>query len=362
MYCLYFILTVIIVGSPLDNHIKYGNYFWVFGIYILIYGTKLTLAIFIFIGLFIRFIHKLFRKNALLKVSLNIKPFAYTGIVFGVFVFACILYGFIITKTDFTVRHYTLKFRDLPSAFESLKIIHISDAHLGSFTDSADIVRAADLIKRENPDILFFTGDMINVSYVEALPYIDIFKKINPKYGKYSVLGNHDIGDYAKWDMLINQKELNEEILKCEKRMGFTILTDTNVKIYAGNDSLFIAGVNNCGSPPFKRRGDLNKAIIGTDSNRFIIFLTHDPAIWSGEVVNKTNIQLTLSGHTHGMQLGIISRFFKWSPIALKYNYWLGLYESNDQYLVINSGLGFLGFPGRIGIPPEITVINLKKK
>lgn len=362
MYFLYFIATLIFVGSPLDNPVKYRAYFWVFGVFILLYAPKFIMALVISTGYFLKLMLRIFLKKVVEKSNFNLKYFAKTGIVCGAAVFLILLYGFIITKTNFAVRHYSLEFNNLPVSFNNLKIVHISDAHLGSFSNKDEVKKAVNLIRKENPDILFFTGDLINVSYIETIPYKDAFKEIKPKYGMYSILGNHDIGDYAKWDTIPNQGVLNNKLIQAEKNMGFNVLIDTNIKIFAGKDSICIAGVNNCGPHPFKRRGNIKRALQGIENNNFVILLTHDAAIWSGEIADKTNVNLTLAGHTHGMQLGIDTKYFKWSPIAIKYKYWFGLYEFDEQYLFVNSGLGFLGFPGRIGIAPEISVITLKKR
>jgi predicted MPP superfamily phosphohydrolase len=355
-------VNLIIVGSPLDDYVKYSAYFWVFGIYLIIYIPKLIISIFLLINLLLKTVVDIITKAFNKKIKFNSLYISSLGLLAGFVSFLLVLNGFIFTKNDFIVKEQTLYFNNLPASFENFKIVQISDLHLGSFHNKSVIEKAIGLIESQKPDMLFFTGDMINVTNKETIPYITLLNNIKTNYGKFSVLGNHDIGDYAKWDTVPGQKKINEELIKCERQMGFNVLIDTSFKIFKGQDSIYIAGVNNCGNYPFKKAGDLKKALKNIDEKAFVILLAHDPAQWSGEVVGKTNIPLTLSGHTHGMQLGINSGNIKWSPISLKYKYWLGLYKNNLQYLYVNPGLGFLGFPGRIGIKPEITVLKLKRQ
>lgn len=362
LYCLYFVANLIIVGSPLDDYVKYSAYFWVFGIYLIIYIPKLIISVFLLINLLLKTVVNIITKAFNKKIKFNSLYISSLGLLSGFVILILVLYGFVFTKTDFIVKEQNLYFNNLPVSFENFKIVQISDLHLGSFHNKSVVEKAIGLIESQKPDILVFTGDMINVTNKETIPYITLLNSIKTNYGKFSVLGNHDIGDYAKWDTVPGQKKINEELIKCERQMGFNVLIDTNFKILKGSDSIYLAGVNNCGNYPFKKAGDLKKALRDIDEKAFVILLAHDPAQWAGEVVGKTKIPLTLSGHTHGMQLGINTNKIKWSPISLKYKYWLGLYENNLQYLYVNPGLGFLGFPGRIGVKPEITVIKLKRQ
>jgi hypothetical protein len=359
---LYFVANLIIVGSPLDDYVKYSAYFWVFGIYLIIYIPKLIISVFLLINLLLKTVVNIITKAFNKKIKFNSLYISSLGLLSGFVILILVLYGFVFTKTDFIVKEQNLYFNNLPVSFENFKIVQISDLHLGSFHNKSVVEKAIGLIESQKPDILVFTGDMINVTNKETIPYITLLNSIKTNYGKFSVLGNHDIGDYAKWDTVPGQKKINEELIKCERQMGFNVLIDTNFKILKGSDSIYLAGVNNCGNYPFKKAGDLKKALRDIDEKAFVILLAHDPAQWAGEVVGKTKIPLTLSGHTHGMQLGINTNKIKWSPISLKYKYWLGLYENNLQYLYVNPGLGFLGFPGRIGVKPEITVIKLKRQ
>lgn len=362
LYCLYFFLSLFLIGSPLDDFVKYRSFFWVFGVYLIIYIPKLIISIVLLLNFVIRVFYDLFAKVFKLKKQFNFKIFAYFGLAAGIITFIIIIRGFVFTKTDFVVKEYSVYLKNLPSDFDNFRIVQISDFHLGSFSDSSVVKRALGIVKLQKSDMVVFTGDMVNVTFKETLPYIFLFREIEPKYGKFSVLGNHDMGDYAKWDSIPEQKYLNCQLILCEKQMGFKILNDTNYKIFKGKDSIYIAGVNNCGSYPFKKTGNFDKSLQNISKDAFTIFLTHDPALWSSQIVGKANIALTLSGHTHGMQLGINTGNVKWSPISFKYRYWLGWFNFSGQYLYVNPGVGFLGFPGRIGILPEITVFTLKKK
>ena len=277
--------------------------------------------------------------------------------------FLSLLYGMTIGKYNFRVIKQTLFFPDLPDAFEDFQITHISDVHSGSFDDAEKINYAIDLINAQNSDLILFTGDIVNTHAKEMNPWIEIFNKIQEhKFGKFSVLGNHDYGEYIDWSNQ-TEKEVNFEAIKnLHQQIGFDLLLNQNVKIQKGNNEIAIVGVENWGLH-FKKAGDLNKAAAGLSKEEFKIVMSHDPTHWDAEI-NKHNkdFHLTLSGHTHGLQFGIeIPGFFKWSPAQYVYEQWAGLYEKAGKYIYVNRGFGFHAYPGRVGIMPEITVIVLKK-
>ena len=277
--------------------------------------------------------------------------------------FASILYGMYKGKYNFKVLKYTLHFEDLPKAFDGFRLTQISDVHSGSFDNMDKVSYAIDLINEQQSDVVLFTGDMVNNKAEEMKPYVDIFKKLNAKEGLYSVLGNHDYGDYVRWNSDDDKKQNLEDLKAIQKEIGFDLLLNENRFIERDGERIAIIGVENWGKGGFKKAGDLKKASSRVDNEDFKILLSHDPSHWDAEVVNdKNHYHLTLSGHTHGMQFGIeIPGWFKWSPVKWRYKQWAGIYESLGQYINVNRGFGYLAFPGRVGIWPEITVIELKK-
>ena len=277
--------------------------------------------------------------------------------------FLSLIYGMTIGKYNFKVIKQTLFFPDLPDAFDGFKITQISDVHSGSFDNPEKIQYAIDLVNEQDSDMILFTGDIVNTHAKEMHPWIDTFNKIKKhEFGKYSVLGNHDYGEYVDW----TSKEAKEENFVAIKNLygqiGFNLLLNQNVKIKKGSDEIAIVGVENWGKN-FGERGDVNIAAADLKKEDFKILMSHDPSHWEYVVKNhEKHFQLTLAGHTHGFQFGIeIPGFFKWSPVEYVYKQWAGLYENVGRYIYVNRGLGFHAYPGRVGIMPEITVIELKK-
>ena len=276
--------------------------------------------------------------------------------------FLSMLYGSTKGKYNFKVINIKLDFANLPSAFDGLKLVHISDIHSGSFDSLEAVQRGIDLINAQNADIICFTGDLVNNDSREIEPFIQDFKALKSKYGIYSCLGNHDYGDYKHWKSKEVKQQNLETLFKHHQAMGFKLLNNSNVELTNKGEKIVILGVENWGKPPFPQHGDLDKALKNVNNADFKILLSHDPSHWDYKVLtHPTNIDLTLSGHTHGMQFGVEIPGFKWSPIKYLYPRWAGLYQEATQYLYVNRGFGFLGFPGRVGIWPEITVIELKK-
>ena len=276
--------------------------------------------------------------------------------------FVSFLYGMVKGKYNFKVLKYTLHFDDLPTAFDGYRITQISDIHSGSFDNKEKIEYAVNLINEQASDVIFFTGDMVNNIASEMLPWKDTFSKLTAKDGMYSVLGNHDYGDYVRWDTAENKADNLEELKKIEKEIGFDLMLNESRFIEKNGQRIAIVGVENWGKG-FKQKGDLKKASEQLNENDFKILLSHDPTHWQEQVINDDyHYHLTLSGHTHGMQFGIeIPGLIKWSPVKWRYKYWAGIYKEKGQYINVNRGFGFLAFPGRVGIWPEITVIELKK-
>ncbi|MEI6765849.1 MAG: metallophosphoesterase [Bacteroidota bacterium] len=287
---------------------------------------------------------------------------SYFGILTGVVFFFFTLYGITKGTTNFRVKEVSITYSNLPAAFDGFRIAQISDVHLGSFYYQQSVEKGISLLNEQKPDVILMTGDMVNVVSDEASHYVDLFKNLKPAYGKYAVLGNHDMGDYMKWDTLEGQHSRTDAVATIETAMGFTVLRNAHAVLHKNSDSIVLAGVDNWGLPPFKKYGNLNQALTGISPNAFTILLSHDPSHWDAEVVSKTKVALTLSGHTHAFQIGFDYGNIRWSPIFLKYKEYLGLYESGMQYLYVNPGFGFIGFAGRIGVPPEVTIITLRKK
>jgi uncharacterized protein len=277
--------------------------------------------------------------------------------------FLSLIYGITIGKYNFKVIKQNIFFPDLPDAFDGFTITHISDIHSGSFDKPEKINYAVDLINEQASDILLFTGDIVNAKAEEMHPWLDTFNRLTkPKHGKFSILGNHDYGAYLEWKSEKAREENFKEIKELHQQIDFKLLLNEHIKIKKGDDEIAIVGVENWGKH-FGQMGDVVKATKGISDSEFKILMSHDPSHWEEEVKNHTkNFQLTLSGHTHGMQFGIeIPGFFKWSLAQYVYKQWAGLYEHMGRYIYVNRGFGFHAYPGRVGIMPEITVIRLKK-
>ena len=277
--------------------------------------------------------------------------------------FLSLIYGVTKGKYNYKVIKQALFFPDLPDAFDGFTITHISDVHSGSFDNPDKINYAIDLINEQNSDMILFTGDIVNTHAKEMHPWIDTFKRIKEhQYGKYSVLGNHDYGEYVSWPTEAAKDENFQNIKDLHQQINFKLMLNESTKIKKGNDEIALVGVENWGTN-FKKAGNINLASANLAKEDFKILMSHDPSHWESEVKNhKKNFHLTLSGHTHGMQFGIeIPGIIKWSPIQYLYKQWAGLYENAGRYVYVNRGFGFHAYPGRVGIMPEITVIQLKK-
>jgi predicted MPP superfamily phosphohydrolase len=283
------------------------------------------------------------------------------GFVLAAIPFVSFMYGITKGKYRYVVRRHTLYFEDLPKAFDGFRIAQISDIHSGSLKDKAAVQGGIDLIKAQQADLFVFTGDLVNNEAQEIELWLEHFSQIKAPYGQFSILGNHDYGDYMAWRSP-QDKATNLQLLKHQHaRLGYRLLLDENVSIKKDGQQINLLGVENWGVG-FGQRGNLNKAMAGVDRQAFKVLLSHDPSHWEKEVKNyPSRIHLTLSGHTHGMQMGIEVAGFRWSPVQYRYPNWAGLVSERGRSLYINRGFGFHGFSGRVGIWPEITVIELKK-
>jgi predicted MPP superfamily phosphohydrolase len=270
------------------------------------------------------------------------------------------IYGFS-NKYNYDIKRVRLAYKNLPVGFKGLKIVQISDVHSGSFGNKKAVQKGIDLILKENADIIFFTGDLVNDRFVEMDQYIDVFDKLKAPMGVFSVLGNHDYGDYVQWDSIAGKKQNLENLKQVHKKLGWRLLVDEHVELKKGEDSIALIGIQNWSArKSFPKYGNLTQAYAGSNKYPFKILLSHDPTHWDAEVrPSFGDIDLMLAGHTHGMQFGLETPFFKWSPVQWVYRQWAGLYEEGNQKLYVNRGYGFIGYPGRVGILPEITVIEL---
>ena len=285
---------------------------------------------------------------------------SWLGLAAGSTLFGTLLYGFS-NKYKYHINRIPLSFSNLPGAFKGLKIVHISDIHSGSFMDKKAVMHGIEKIMKEKPDLILFTGDLVNDRASEMTDYMDVFNQLKAPMGVYSTLGNHDYGDYVRWESA-EAKHANLERLKAvHGELGWRLLMNEHVIFERGEDKIALLGIENWSAKGnFPKYGKLTEAHPGTESLPFKILMSHDPSHWDAEVVPKyKDIDLMLSGHTHGMQFGVDLPGFKWSPVQYMYKQWAGLYENDAQKLYVNRGYGFIGYPGRVGILPEITVITL---
>ncbi|MFV0366259.1 MAG: metallophosphoesterase [Mangrovibacterium sp.] len=271
-------------------------------------------------------------------------------------------YGIFISKRSITIEHLNISFKSLPKQLDGLTLMHISDFHLGSFKNDATLRKCARKMNELKPDIILFTGDMVNNFSEEIIGKELALKEMDAKYGKYAIYGNHDYGDYSNWDSPAEKMKNFEQVTKHITDADFIMLDNANVKLQVNDTCLYIIGVQNWGYAPFPQYADLEKATRNIPEQSFKILLTHDPAHWEVEVTKNTTIPLTLSGHTHAGQLGIKISGIAFSPMYFIEHLWNGLYSSGEQKLYVNRGLGCVGFPGRIEMTPEITLITLKKE
>ena len=373
---LYWILSLLVIGNFLFHYYNFNrsNGFTVhqafaFGFLIAFLVPKLILLIVMFTEDIFRVPQAIFRyftegntttgnyfparRQFISKVALGLAAIPFASIIYGIYK----------GKYNFKVLKYTLTFKDLPEAFDGYKITQISDIHSGSFDDVEKVNYAIDLINDQASDVILFTGDMVNNKATELIPYKDIFSKLQAKDGKFSVLGNHDYGDYVTWESEAAKHQNLEDLKTIQKEMGFDLLLNESRFLEKKGERLALVGVENWGAGGFKKAGDLQRAASGIKKEDFKILMSHDPSHWEQQVIaDPYHYHLTLSGHTHGMQFGIeIPGWFKWSPVKWRYKYWAGIYEEMGQYINVNRGFGYLAFPGRVGIWPEITVIELKK-
>ncbi|MBD0277117.1 MAG: metallophosphoesterase [Flavisolibacter sp.] len=282
------------------------------------------------------------------------------GVAAGSGLFASLVYGFT-NKYNYHIKRVSLQFNNLPDAFRGLKIVQLSDIHSGSFNNKAAVQRGVEKVLRLQPDLILFTGDLVNDRATEMEAYMDVFNQLKAPLGVYSILGNHDYGDYVQWESRMHKLNNLDKLKTVHKELGWQLLLNENVILERGGEQLALLGVENWSAKArFPKYGNLQKAYTGTEHTPFKILMSHDPSHWDAEVRPMfPDIDLMLSGHTHGMQFGVDLPWFKWSPVQYVYKQWAGLYMQKQQKLYVNRGFGFIGYPGRVGILPEITLLEL---
>lgn len=341
---------------------------WALSVFLTFFFTKLFFVLVLLLGDIWRFfygiVNHFVKPNGKTRESFfpaRRKFVSEIAILVAAVPFTGFFYAMLKGKYDYKLHRETLYFNDLPDAFDGFTITQVSDIHSGSFDNTEAVQRGIDLAKAQNSDLFVFTGDLVNNAAWEIDPYLDRFSQLKAPYGQFSILGNHDYGDYIHWDSEQEKAANLEKLKQHHKTLGYRLLLDENVEIEKNGQKISLIGVQNWGRG-FIQIGNLDKALQGVDKNTFKVLLSHDPTHWEEKVrYNPTTIHLTLSGHTHGAQFGVETDNFRWSPVQYRYYDWAGLANEKDRYLYVNRGFGFLAFSGRLGIWPEITVITLKK-
>ena len=399
LFDLYFYLgTNSVVSRFINNSFIYKTFYWLLSIliyssivYISINYAKQTpsvrfndnivytsLFFIVFISKFIgsipllfddilracRFIFRIFGSTSNIYDIQRLDFLKKSALIISGTLFSTLLLGMAWGRYNFKKNYQKIFIDNWPSSLTDYKIIHISDLHLGSFNDVEKLEDVVQKINDENPDLIVFTGDLVNNYYNEALPYVETLAKLKAKDGKFSVLGNHDYCDYVMLKRDSQQwKDNFNNLIKLEKKAGFDLLLNESREINSVSGKINLVGVENWGAGNFNKDGDLDIAMKNVDNKIPTILLSHDPSHWSNVVLKSNyNINLQLSGHTHGMQFGIEIPGFKWSPAKYRYKEWAGLYKDNDKQIYVNRGLGHLGYAGRVGIMPDISVLTINKK
>jgi uncharacterized protein len=366
------VISFATIAIAMANGYGRQNYWmnFVMGLGFVFLIAKIMLACFFLLDDLVRLFQWLFSKSVAVVTSdpdpvqmpSRRKFIGQLGLIVAAIPFAGSIYGILKGKYDFTVHRETLRFSDLPEAFDGLKIVQISDIHSGSFDDLDGVQKGLDLIMAQEPDLILFTGDLVNNLASEADPLVPMFAKLHAPLGKYSVLGNHDYGHYVRWESLADERANHLAIRDQNAKMGFQMLHNAHLRLERGGQNIVLGGVENWGSPPFPQYGDLDKTFAGVADGDFTILMSHDPTHWDAQVkAHRKHVHLQLSGHTHGAQFGVEIPGIRFSLAQVRYKQWGGLYSEGNQHLYVNRGFGFLGFPGRVGIWPEVTVIELQR-
>lgn len=336
-------------------------------LFMIVAVSKLVVFLFFFINDFVQVPNYLYQKTTAKTITgtpisrssfLSKLALAVAAIPAG-----SLIYGMVVNAYNYQFRRVRVKFPNLPDAFDGFTIIQLSDIHAGSFTQTESIMKAVEKINKLNADAIFFTGDLVNNVAEEMHPYIHVFSQLSAKHGVFSITGNHDYGDYVPWNSKEEKRANFQRFMQVHRDLGWDLLMNENRIIEKNGEKIAIIGIENWGHAlRFPRYGKLADAHKGTEDVPFKMLLSHDPSHWDAQVRPEfPDIDLTFSGHTHGFQFGVENKFLKWSPSQWVYKQWAGLYQTGKQYLYVNRGFGFLGYPGRVGILPEVTVIELQK-
>lgn len=371
----YWLITVFSVGATIwiTNNITtihstrdYQTFFTLVGLVMLFVAPKLLFIVFHLADDLYFLVRKLLKKGTPPSddTSSNItraKFLTQIGLGAAAIPFGGMIYGMMEGRFDFRITQHKMSFKHLPASFSGLRIVQISDTHLGSFYKNFSAVKEAfSMIQGLRPDLIVFTGDMVNNYADEIDGWEPYFTGLEARYGKFAILGNHDYGDYVGWPSKKAKDDNHQALLRGFEKMDFKLLLNQNETLQIGDDAISLIGIENWGHGGFSKYGDLEIAMRGADQP-FKILLSHDPSQWDAQVTEKTDIALTMSGHTHGMQFGLEVPGIKWSPAQYRYPRWGGAYTEGDQILYVNRGFGYIGFPGRVGIAPEITLIELNR-
>ncbi len=316
----------------------------------------------------IRWIFSLFKNNTneagevVNKIS-RLKFMSQLAITFTVIPAVGFIYGMVRGAYKYRVHNVKVPAPNLPDAFNGFKIVQVSDIHTGSFMDNSHLIKAFDIVMQQKADLILFTGDLVNNKAEETIGYENVYNKLKAPYGVFSVLGNHDYGDYVQWETPEAKTKNLEALKQVHANAGWKLMMNEHVALEKNGEKIALLGIENWGgNMNFRKYGKMDLAHKGTEEFKYKILMSHDPSHWEKQVQKMyTDVDLTLSGHTHGAQFGIEIPGFKWSPVKYFYKQWAGLYKKDNQFLYVNRGLGFLGYPGRLGIWPEITVIELQK-
>jgi predicted MPP superfamily phosphohydrolase len=369
IYIIYWLLTMVVVGNmflQFSRRDSTGNTHTVMlaiGLFVLFGVPKIVMAVSMLGEDITRIVRSIYNLASASETRFMPERRAFVSklaLGLAAIPFASTIYGMMKGKYNYQVVKHTLFFDDLPESFNGFKITHLSDIHSGSFDNAEKIAYGMDLINEQESDVILFTGDIVNNTADEMDDWIPYFKSLKAKEGKYSVLGNHDYGEYVRWKTSEEKEQNFQAIKEIHPKIGFDLLLNESRFIEKNGEKIALVGVENWGTR-FKKAGDLNKASENIKKEDFKILMSHDPTHWDNEVKeHENNYHLTLSGHTHGMQFGIEIPGLRWSPVQYVYKYWAGIYKEFNRYINVNRGFGFLAFPGRVGIWPEITVITLK--
>lgn len=347
------VAVVIFVSMRVDNDMLFRYVMWALYVYFAAYVSKLFAAIFILLG-----------KIPRLWKWRDSKALAITGCGVGVLAFALMMWG-TVNRFNHQIVEQEIVFDNLPDGFDGYRIVQFSDFHVGSYNDTTFVAKIVDVINGLDADAVVFTGDIVNRKSDELLPFVSVLSRLNARDGVFSILGNHDYGDYSSWKSDADKEANMQLIYDLQRGMGWRLLLNETMMLHRGNDSIALIGVENVGDPPFKNYGDLHKAYPTLSDSTFKVLLTHNPAHWTQEIADKdsVNVDLSLSGHTHAMQIELDVAGCRFSPSVFRYDKWGGLYldESKRHKLYVNIGLGTVAIPARIGATPEITVITLRK-